>query len=244
MKTIINRTLKNCNCETREADGERWIIGLIPYNSRSENLSTWNPSGEYEIIDKTAFNKTLADGSEVRALFSHDDNKVLGSTKSGTLILEQSDEGLICRCKVPNTSWGNDAWEIISRGDVQTMSFGFQKYDTYNEGNVTHLRSVRLIEVSYAVSQPAYKETKSFTQIRSLIEEALDQKTEEKLQVTENEIQELIGTLKRLLPNPEPAVETDKTKEQSDDTPAENPDNTEKERLAELETLCEIELNT
>lgn len=240
MKTVTQRILKNCNCETRENNGERWIVGLIPYNSRSENLSPWNPNGEYEIIDNTAFNKTLADGAEVRALFSHQDDKVLGSTKSGTLILEQSDEGLICRCKVPNTSWGNDAWEIISRGDVQTMSFGFQKYDTYNEGNITHLRSVRLIEVSYAVSQPAYKETQSFTQIRSLLEEAIDQKT----QATETEIKDLISTLQRLLPKQEPAVEEDKTDEQSTDTPPENPTNTETEILEELETLCEIELNT
>lgn len=240
MKTITKRTLKNCTCETREADGDRWLVGLIPYNSKSENLCPWNPNGEYEIIDNTAFNKTLADGAEVRALFSHDDTKVLGSTKSGTLILEQSDSGLICRCKVPNTSWGNDAWEIINRGDVQTMSFGFQKYDTYNEGNITHLRSVRLLEVSFAVSNPAYQETQSFTQIRSLLEEAIDQKT----QATETEIKDLITTLQRLLPKEEPAVEEDKTEEQSADTPPENPTNTETQTLEELETLCEIELNT
>lgn len=244
MKQFIQRTLKNCNCETRENNGERWIVGLIPYNSRSENLCPWNDSGEYEIIDSTAFNKTLADGAEVRALFSHDDQKVLGSTKSGSLILEQSDEGLICRCKVPNTTWGNDCWEIVSRGDVTTMSFGFIKYDTYNEGNITHLRSVKLLEVSFAVANPAYPETQSFTQIRSLIERAINESQVEKtINTTESEIKDLISTLQRLLPKEESAVETDKPDdEQSDDTPPENPDDTEE--LEKLQTLCEIEINS
>lgn len=244
MKDFIQRTLKNCNCETRENNGERWIVGLIPYNSRSENLCPWNDSGEYEIIDSTAFNKTLADGAEVRALFSHDDQKVLGSTKSGSLILEQSDEGLICRCKVPNTTWGNDCWEIVSRGDVTTMSFGFIKYDTYNEGNITHLRSVKLLEVSFAVANPAYPETQSFTQIRSLIERAINESQVEKtINTTESEIKDLISTLQRLLPKEESAVETDKPDdEQSDDTPPENPDDTEE--LEKLQTLCEIEINS
>ena len=244
MKQFIQRTLKNCNCETRENNGERWIVGLIPYNSRSENLCPWNDSGEYEIIDNTAFNKTLADGAEVRALFSHDDQKVLGSTKSGSLILEQSDEGLICRCKVPNTTWGNDCWEIVSRGDVTTMSFGFIKYDTYNEGNITHLRSVKLLEVSFAVANPAYPETQSFTQIRQLIERAINENELEKtINTTESEIKDLISTLQRLLPKEESAVETDKPDdEQSDDTPPENPDDTEE--LEKLQTLCEIEINS
>lgn len=244
MKQFIQRTLKNCNCETRENNGERWIVGLIPYNSRSENLCPWNDSGEYEIIDSTAFNKTLADGAEVRALFSHDDQKVLGSTKSGSLILEQSDEGLICRCKVPNTTWGNDCWEIVSRGDVTTMSFGFIKYDTYNEGNITHLRSVKLLEVSFAVANPAYPETQSFTQIRSLIERAINESQVEKtINTTESEIKDLISTLQRLLSKEESAVETDKPDdEQSDDTQPENPDDTEE--LEKLQTLCEIEINS
>lgn len=244
MKDFIQRTLKNCNCETRENNGERWIVGLIPYNSRSENLCPWNDSGEYEIIDSTAFNKTLADGAEVRALFSHDDQKVLGSTKSGSLILEQSDEGLICRCKVPNTTWGNDCWEIVSRGDVTTMSFGFIKYDTYNEGNITHLRSVKLLEVSFAVANPAYPETQSFTQIRSLIERAINESQVEKtINTTESEIKDLISTLQRLLSKEESAVETDKPDdEQSDDTQPENPDDTEE--LEKLQTLCEIEINS
>lgn len=243
MKEFIQRTLKNCNCETRENNGERWIVGLIPYNSRSENLSQWSDLGEYEIIDRTAFNKTLADGAEVRALFSHDDQKVLGSTKSGSLILEQSDEGLICRCLVPNTTWGNDCWEVISRGDVTTMSFGFEKYDTYKEGNITHLRSVKLVEVSFAVANPAYSETQSLTQIRSLIERAINENQVEKtINTTESEIKDLISTLQRLLPKEESAVGTDKpAEEQSNDTPPENPDDTEE--LEKLQTLCEIEIN-
>ena len=52
----------NLKIETRENENnEKWIVGLIPYNSKSQNL---NPNGKpfFEVIEKTAFNKTLGDG--------------------------------------------------------------------------------------------------------------------------------------------------------------------------------------
>lgn len=169
MKKKILRNLKT-NFSTRDDNGERWITGLIPYNSKSENLNPFGGEPIFEIIEETAFKKTLADKAEVRALFYHDVGKVLGSTKSGTLELESTKEGLICRCKVPNTTWGNDAFEIINRGDVTTMSFGFIPFEVETRGNTDYLKSVKLEEVSFCVATPAYEETNSSTLIRSLFE--------------------------------------------------------------------------
>ena len=245
MKEIINRTLKNIKTETRENSGERWIVGTIPYNSKSENL---NPFGApcFEVITPTAFNKTLADGAEVRALFSHDNNKVLGSTKSGTLILENTPDALICRCKIPNTSWGNDCFEIISRGDVNTMSFGFIPFDVETDGNTDYLRSVKLEEVSFCVANPAYKETNSFSSIRSLLNDLQDNKDK----LSKQEINNLIDSLRELLPKEEEPETTEQTKEtveeavipneQSEDIQKENTNETE--NLKQIGLLCEIEL--
>ena len=257
MKKKIERTLKNIKTETRENAGERWIVGTIPYNSKSENL---NPYGSpyFEIITPSAFNKTLADNAEVRALFSHDNEKVLGSTKSGTLILENTPEALICSCKVPNTSWGNDCWEVINRGDITTMSFGFIPFEVETQGNVDYLKSVKLEEVSFCVANPAYKATNSFSSIRSLIDDI----EENKETLTNDEIISIIKSLKELLPEErenkeEKLDETDETKElkenkeetteavitdeQSKDIPADNTD--EVDDLKKINLLCEIELN-
>ena len=145
-----------------EGDGVKRLIGLIPYNRRS--VEVW---GEYEEIAPTAFAKTLADGRDVKALVAHDDSKVLGSTRSGTLRLTSTDEGLLAEVDLPNTTYANDAWEIVKRGDVRTMSFGFQpvkqskRYDEVTQKMVNVLEEVKLQEVSYMVAYAAYPDTVS-----------------------------------------------------------------------------------
>lgn len=257
MKKKILRNLKT-NFTTRDDNGERWITGLIPYNSKSENLNPFGGEPFFEIIEETAFKKTLADKAEVRALFYHDVGKVLGSTKSGTLELENTKEGLVCRCKVPNTTWGNDAFEIISRGDVTTMSFGFIPFEVETKGNTNYLKSVKLEEVSFCVAHPAYEETNSSTLIRSLFEnvdiENLSDIINGKKEMKEEDIKTintLIEKLEALLPekkeeenketkeNSNEEKETAGEKEQSEDTLTDN----DTETLEALQLLCEMELN-
>jgi HK97 family phage prohead protease len=161
------RSLSFTNLLIRSADdeGRRTIEGIIPYNSKS--IPIW---GITEIIDKTAFNKTLSDKTEVRALWNHNDTYILGNTKSSTLELENSDNGLICRCELPNTSYANDLYEVVSRGDVTTMSFGFipVKWEDSDNGKLRVLKEVKLEEVSFGVSFPAYPETNSQTFLRRI----------------------------------------------------------------------------
>ena len=166
-----NITFKDIEIRSANEEGKKFVEGIIPYNSKS--VPIW---GTTEIIDKTAFNKTLADKSEVRALWNHDDNKVLGSTKSSTLKLENQDMGLICRCELPNTSYANDLFEIINRGDVKTMSFGFTpiKWIDDNSGKLRTLKEVQLHEVSFGVVHAAYKETSSQTYLRGLEKNNID----------------------------------------------------------------------
>jgi len=153
-----NMSFKNIEIRSENSNGKKSIEGIIPYNSKSVEM--W---GTTEIIDRTAFNKTLKDKSEVRALFNHDDSKVLGNTLSETLILENTEDGLICRCDLPNTSYANDLYEVIERGDVKTMSFGFTpiKWVEDDKGKLRTLKEVQLHEVSFGVTFPAYPETNS-----------------------------------------------------------------------------------
>jgi len=229
--------------ETGET-GKKVLTGIIPYDSKS--VSMW---GINEIISRTAFKKTLADKTVVRALYNHDDNKVLGSTESGTLILENSETGLICTCELPNTSYANDAYEIISRGDVKTMSFGFlpKKWVDDVEGKTRTLKEVHLKEVSFCVPNPAYEESNSLTYMRGLEKqniniEALNEALEKDSFDDADKliINETINSLRNLVSDKPEAVET----EQSNDTPEEVDTTVEtKEDTTALQLQIEAEIN-
>ena len=137
----------------------RKLVGLIPYNKPSVDM------GFIEIVTPTAFDKTLSDRADVKALVSHDSSKVLGSVKAGTLRLTSTPDGLLAEVDLPNTTFANDVWETVRRGDVTTMSFGFypinERTEIQNGKEVHYLTEVRLLEVSFAVAWPAYEDTTS-----------------------------------------------------------------------------------
>jgi len=225
------------------ATGKKIVEGIIPYDSKS--VPIW---GTTEIISKTAFKKTLADKTVVRALYNHDDNRVLGSTESGTLVLENNEEGLICRCELPNTSYANDAYEVISRGDVKTMSFGFKPVKWIDEidGKTRTLKEVKLMEVSFCVPFPAYEETTSLTYMRGLeknninIEVLNDALEKDELQDADKlTIQDTINSLRNLISEEQEAVETEQgnTTQEQVNTSVET-----KEDTTQIELLIEAEL--
>jgi HK97 family phage prohead protease len=139
-----------------EENGKRIIEAIIPYNSKSQDLG-----GFREVITETAFKRSISQNKNIFAYYNHDDNKILGSTKSKTLELRSEDEGLHCKLFLGETSFANDCWDIISRNDCNTLSFAFIPFEVENRSNLRYLKSVDLIEVSFCVSQPAYIETNS-----------------------------------------------------------------------------------
>lgn len=137
----------------------RTIVGLLPYNSRSVDM------GFVEIITPGAFQKTLREGADVKALFAHDAARPLGRVKNGTLKLRDTPQGLECTAILPKTIYADDLLALIREDYVTTMSFGFNNAKTreeYENGRaVTYLLEVDLIEVSFGVVFPAYLETDS-----------------------------------------------------------------------------------
>lgn len=160
MKEYIIRQIET-KLEIREDEGKpKKIIGLIPYNKPSVDM------GFTEIISPSAFTKTLNDKSDVIALFNHDSSQVLGRVSKNTLILSSSNEGLVCECILnPKVTHAMNLYYEIERGDVTTMSFGFEilqeDVERTSDGEVHTLKEVRLIEVSYGVANPAYPDTTS-----------------------------------------------------------------------------------
>ncbi len=104
-----------------------------------------------ERIKPGAFSRALAESQDVRCLFNHDANNVLGRTKSGTLRLADSVEGLSYDCDTdPNTTVGRDVPAMIDRGDIDGCSFSFNvRKDTWQDefdGSGRWVRSIRTIE--------------------------------------------------------------------------------------------------
>ncbi|WP_158738632.1 HK97 family phage prohead protease [Alteribacillus sp. YIM 98480] len=144
--------------EVREEGDKKKVRG---YAAEFEKLSVrlW---GFREKIRKGAFEKSLREGT-VKALWNHNTDMVLGSTKNSTLSLWEDDRGLAFELEMPDTSWGRDALSSIERGDVDGVSFGFEVVaDEWDHNNpdeaIRTLIDVRLHEIS-PTPFPAYPQT-------------------------------------------------------------------------------------
>ena len=119
--------------------------------------------GFYEEIAPGAFADSIAAGDDVRALFNHDPNYVLGRTRNGTLRLSEDEIGLRVEFEPPDTAQARDVVTLIERGDVSQMSFAFAVLDEkwrIDEMNryVRRIVQARLYDVS-PVTYPAYPAT-------------------------------------------------------------------------------------
>lgn len=143
--------------ELRAEEGDEGKI-LTGYAAVFNVLSV-DLGGFREKIKPGAFKGSLAD--DVRALWSHNDEIVLGRTKAGTLELAEDEVGLRFKLKLPNTTAGRDAFESVSRGDVTGVSFGFDTVrDEWAQGEppIRTLVEARLWEIS-PTCFPAYPQT-------------------------------------------------------------------------------------
>lgn len=116
-----------------------------------------------EQIARGAFAEAVGK-DDVRALFNHDANFVLGRTTSGTLRLVEDETGLRYDVDVPETTWARDLMVSVQRGDVSQSSFAFEvledewEYGTRGAMPLRTIKSVRLYDVS-PVTYPAYAST-------------------------------------------------------------------------------------
>ncbi len=155
------------NFEIREDDTGMYFEGYAAvFDSPSEPLPF------IERIARGAFRTSLKKSrNDIKLLWNHDTSLVLGSTRAKTLTLIEDERGLKVSAQLPNTSAGRDAKELLARGDVDSMSFGFSVPsggDVWNaEGTERTLKSVRLHEVSI-VAFPAYSGTAGTTSVRGL----------------------------------------------------------------------------
>jgi HK97 family phage prohead protease len=79
-----------------------------------------------EVVRPGAYRHAIGEKQDVRSLFNHDSNFVLGRTVSGTLRLAEDAAGLWTETDPPDTPTIRDlVLAPIARGDVSGMSFAF-----------------------------------------------------------------------------------------------------------------------
>lgn len=128
------------------------------FHAPSEDFGGWR-----EQIAPGAFKRTLK-SADVRALFNHDPNYVLGRNTARTLSLAEDLEGLAIQVEPPATGWASDLMASMQRGDIDQMSFAFRtikdKWETDQEAGMQlrTLLEVELYDVS-VVTYPAYPQT-------------------------------------------------------------------------------------
>lgn len=117
-----------------------------------------------EVIRHGAFAKSLASGSNIRALYQHQGDALLGTTRGSTLQLREDPKGLAFTLALPDTTHGKDLSVLVERGDVAGCSFGFrvrpggERWEQRAGQLVRELLDVDLVEITLT-SDPAYQDT-------------------------------------------------------------------------------------
>lgn len=152
-------------------DGDKLVLDgyAAVFNSRSEDLG-----GFTEIVMPGAFAKTLKEKPDIRALWNHNADFILGRTKAKTLELNEDKTGLHMRVVLSDTEQGKYFYDAVDRGDIDGMSFGFRTVkDAWIKGTdgkmpTRELHEVELFEVS-PVAFPAYPDTGGKLSVRDYL---------------------------------------------------------------------------
>lgn len=163
--------------ETRIAS-EVWPLADLEFRADGDGLhfsgyaavfnSDSQPLPFIETIRPGAFAKTLTDSRSKKKLYlNHNTDNVLASTAKGTLALAEDKHGLRAEADLPPNEWGRPVADAIRRGDIDSMSFGFNVVqdldpdtgDKWRGGARRELVEVRLHEVSIVTGFPAYEST-------------------------------------------------------------------------------------
>lgn len=161
MKNIELR-MNSFNVIDNDQEGKLTVQGYVNETGKESHLLGDRKKFK-ETISKGAFTRALAKGNYIHFLAEHDENKILASTRNGSLTLKEDDKGLLMTADISDTTYGRDYHTLIKDGILRNMSFGFtvdkDKWSKDKDG--TYKREVNdltLYEVS-VVTNPAYPQS-------------------------------------------------------------------------------------
>lgn len=155
-----NRYLQFHDIKTRSADGDDLIVEGY-FAVFDEVYEVW--PGVTESIQRGAFTNSI--GQDVRALYNHNADQILGRTSAGTLELKEDDRGLWGRIKINSKDTeAVNVYERIARGDITGCSFGFEikseRWEQKDDNSIHY--TIEEVDPLYEVSPcvfPAYEAT-------------------------------------------------------------------------------------
>ena len=182
-----------------EEDSRRLEGRAIVFDSYSNNL------GFYEKINRSAVTQELINNSDIIFTFNHDPNQLLARYRNGggSLDVELREDGVYFSFDIPNTTLGNDIYELIKRGDISNCSFCFtvadekdsQKWEKRDGKMYREIMKISGLYDLSAVTYPAYSDTDinaRSIEARNIAEEELDKiikEAEEKAAEAEAEVE-------------------------------------------------------
>lgn len=127
---------------------QRRIKGcLAPYGVLSSDLG-----GFKEVYSAGCFTDSVASRDDVKVLFNHDPNCVLGRRSAGTARIYEQEDGLYLEAIPPNTSWADDLIVSMERGDIDQMSAAFfilsHRWEVRGGWKVRVIEKAKLVEGS------------------------------------------------------------------------------------------------
>jgi HK97 family phage prohead protease len=148
--------------QLRAAAGEDFALeGMAAsYNMPSKPIPG-GPNGNFtEYVAPSAFKRALRNKADVKCLFNHQANSILGRTKNGTLTLSDTPAGLSFRCQLDKRIGVHlSIYAMVQRRDIDECSFAFSVAPGGEKWNADYskrtLTDVDLFDVS-VVTNPAY----------------------------------------------------------------------------------------
>ncbi|MEX1040194.1 MAG: HK97 family phage prohead protease [Pirellulaceae bacterium] len=148
------------NTEVRTDDKKITGYASVFYDgTKASEFQLWK--GAVERIDPDAFNRAIKEKHDVRALYNHDPDNLLGRLSSNTLNLSVDNKGL--RYEIEYDEHDSDHQRVrskIQRGDLTGSSFAFrvtgEKWEEENDQEVRTITDLDLIDVG-PVTFPAYE---------------------------------------------------------------------------------------
>lgn len=167
MRQMERRSFRADELRVAKKGDTRTLVGhAAVFNQWSEDLGWFR-----EKVAPGAFAETIQK-DDIRGLWNHDANHVLGRNTAGTLRLAEDDIGLSIEIDLPDTQIGRDLGVSVERGDVSQMSFAFRTLSDqwFTEDGIDSriLTKVMLYDVA-PVTYAAYPQTD--LGLRTLLEE-------------------------------------------------------------------------
>lgn len=160
---MSNKLTRVLSLQLRQFDNDsNDVEGVAAVFDREADLGWFT-----EKIDRHAFDHT--DMSDVVLNFNHDNSLLLAGTRNGSLQLQVTDEGLLQKASIIDTTQGRDVMKLVRSGLISSMSFAFtiadggEIWETRSDGR--EYRTITDIDRIYDVSLvvfPAYPQTSAW----------------------------------------------------------------------------------